>query len=550
MVNTVNRLTQLIADTTQRQADLQDEDLVLSEALARLPTYESALGLNNSTSPVAIRSNLVKLQAEFFQQDPDEAVMLGIATDLFKDLRNAVRAGTIRSTGTSDESNPTGAYPSPEQGISAGPTTSNVPASEIESLSSTNLLLQMNRLIQNLRDYAEIKAIETNLEQQITDIRTAENNTEKDPSASAGLEETASPEGSPTPGEESALPESASPEPKVSSLPSSAPPEESTAPIISSEVNATDNPSPSDTPEPNEGTPWKELWSRRLNDLKAQIGALPSYSDNENNSDGVLLESQTVILRNYDRDDAAKKLDDTIRRYVSEHNAVYQGIIYLQSPYRSLALFALMLALSFDLSGFIFGFVTQNNPQEFDGELSSFASADGMATAWGVPKTMNTYYILTGDYESRDGKYFYTAFKDGLRDQLEMMNSMPRGSQIVIPACKTSGSAELCPCPDIDQPLHFAHQPDSEIDGIYTNCELIFDDGSLLMRKDDLLSLIAPVEEFLPVHIYDEDRGVHRTIPAKDLGEKGIKVKKAVVALSEKGTRVAAVYAIEDESPK
>lgn len=161
---------------------------------------------------------------------------------------------------------------------------------------------------------------------------------------------------------------------------------------------------------------------------------------------------------------------------------------------------------------------------------------------------MNTYYILTGDYECQDGKYFYTAFKDGLRVQLEIVNIMPHGPQIAMPDREKIGNAKLCP--DTDQSLCFAHQSGSEMDGIYTNCDLIFNDGSLLMRKSGLFSFIAPVEEFMPVHIYDTERGVHRTVPSKDLGEKGIHVKKAAVALSGKGTRVVAVYAIEGKSPK
>lgn len=63
------------------------------------------------------------------------------------------------------------------------------------------------------------------------------------------------------------------------------------------------------------------------------------------------------IMNTYDRNKSGKRLDDIVRRYIAGHNAVYEGIIYLQSPYRSLAIFALVLAYSFDLSGFVFGFV-------------------------------------------------------------------------------------------------------------------------------------------------------------------------------------------------
>lgn len=565
MVNTVNRLTRLIDSTTERQANLQNEDMMLSTALSRLPTYESALGLNNSTSPVAIRSNLIQLQAEFFQQDPDEAVMLKIATELFEDLRSAVRAGSIKTpnisngpapsdtpvvSGEPNISNDPNTLTEPNTssgpGISAEPAPTDTPGSEMESLSSTNLLLQMNRLIQDLRNYADIKAIEENLERQITDLRTMENDANENSSAAP------IPEGSATPGE--------TPHPEETDN-SSVPPasDEPSAPLNSPASGEPSTPSSSPAPvntdhtdeNKEDGVQWKKLWKSRLNSLKAQIGALPAYSDNggaESQASGnILAESQTATLRNYDRDNAGKELDDIVRRYLSDHNAVYQGIIYLQSPYRALALFALMLALSFDLSGFIFGFVAQNDAQE-NGPMAPSASESDMAITWGMPATMNTYYILTGDYESRNGKYYYSVFKDGLRDQWEIMNIMPRGAQIATPDPENSSYAKLCP--DINQSPCFAYQSSSKMDGIYTNCTLIFNDGSLLMRKNDLVCLVAPVEEFLPVHIYDPERGVHRTIPAKELGENGINIGKAVVALSEKGTRAAAIYAIEEVTAK
>lgn len=90
---------------------------------------------------------------------------------------------------------------------------------------------------------------------------------------------------------------------------------------------------------------------------------MPFYSDFSFES-SILTQAQINILQNYDRNESSKKLDDAIHRYVSNHNAIYNAILYLESPFRSLAIFALVLALAFDLSGFIFGIVVQNNEEE------------------------------------------------------------------------------------------------------------------------------------------------------------------------------------------
>ena len=86
----LQRYENLILNATQRLPELQDEYSQLYNAQQRLPVYESQLGLNSSTSSTSIRSELMKLQAEFFQQDPDEAIMLSHATEIFKSLRDAV----------------------------------------------------------------------------------------------------------------------------------------------------------------------------------------------------------------------------------------------------------------------------------------------------------------------------------------------------------------------------------------------------------------------------------------------------------------------------
>lgn len=506
LTNSLNRYTELIEETTQRQSILQAEYMQLDDALLRLPFYESRLGLSNSTSAISIRSSLIELQSEFFQQEPDEQKMLDIATDIFDRLREAARSVSGETDG----------------GNSAG-----------EDAAYTRLLLQMNRLIRNLTDYSEIKDIESDLEGMIDELRVTGdiNDTDADDRIS---ESTDSPGDSL--GEIESIEETESEEGA-----------EQFAEAAESSESAQDN-----------DTQWKKTWNARLEALKAQISAMPVYSEAEGIEDEftrTLSESQIHILQNYDRSKASMELDDMIRRYISTHNAIYQGIIYLQSPYRALAMFALILALSFDLSGFIFGFVAQgNSPLQDDslqnniqksriGELPGTDKND--QEEWSVIGGLNQYIVLTGDYERRDGTYYYKTFKDGKLYRWGVKDQEPYIQGIYIQGREQKTKGE--PLPLNGQKLVFAGQADGPRDGIYMDCRFAFDDGGLILiqGEPERRSFLASINEYVPIHSYSPDKGENRTIPAKKLSARYINAKVAVVSLNAKGTSVAAIYMIE-----
>ena len=266
----------------------------------------------------------------------------------------------------------------------------------------------------------------------------------------------------------------------------------------------------------------------------------------------ILTESQANILRNYNRDKSTRNLDDVTRRYVSEHNAVYKGIIYLQSPYHTLATFALVLAFSFDLSGFIFGFVVQNNQKKKESTGVSAISTVGVegekkpdiSSDWSILKTLKRYIVLTGDYENKDGVYYYNTFRNGLPYQWAVKDVQPYKQGIYEQAATDSMGL---PIPWTNQEIRFAQQTDGPRDGVCIDCNIIYNDGSLLSVQSGQDIFLANVEEYLPVHIYIPERGENRTMPVKALTSSKRKVKMAVLALNDKGTRIAAIYMIEEE---
>lgn len=530
LTDVINNYTRLIGSATQQQTDLQAEYMQLNNALLRLPVYESFLGLNSSTSAISIRSDLMQMQEEFFRPDPDESQLLKTANRIFRSLRN----------GASTAASGTGS-----------------------SLSYTELLVQMNQLIQDLTDYAEIKDIETALGDLVTELRT---------SGFAYVPKTDEAQTEPT-GE---LDPAGSEEPTGSSEPSE-PVEPTDSPAPSESVEPTDSPAPSKTADTQrESDQWQKTWGDRIERLKAQISAMPTYSDSGENS--TLTSSQVSILRRYDRDESSKTLDDITRRYISSHSAIYQGIIYLQSPYRSLALFALVLAFSFDLAGFIFGVVISGRPQprsnalsKHDGGLitSVFTAGQPSSVEWSILKTQNQYKVLTGDYERRDDCYYYNVFCNGILEEWEVQveeagRVYERGIYNVdIPI---SPGARLAV--EKEHELLFDGQGKGPTDGVLKNCRLWFKDGSLIKEYEEEQKnaqeaetqtsskgkpetekeriFIASIDEYVPFHIYSPERGENRTVPASELNErKAVDVDIAVIALGKNGTRVAAVYVIE-----
>jgi len=554
LTNAINNYTQLIGDATQQQANLQAEYIQLNNALLRLPVYESFLGLNNSASSISIRSDLLQMQEEFFKPNPDEEQLLETASNIFSGLRN----------GASSVANETGS-----------------------SLSYTELMIQMNRLVQNLTDYAEIKDIETALGDLVTELRTidmanvpenggaqTEPTGEPDPAGSDGPTDSPEPSGTAEPAESSEPSESVEPTGSPEASESVAP---TGSPEASEPVESTNRQETSKSSDTQNGQ-WQRAWEDRVERLKAQIGAMPTYSDNDNGENSILTSSQVGILRSYDRDESGKALDDVARRYISSHSAIYQGIIYLQSPYRSLACFALILALSFDLAGFVFGVVISGRPQPKSGALSkhnagliapAFPAGQYSPVQWSILETQNHYKVLTGDYERRDDYYYYNVFCNGILEEWEVKveetsGVYGRGIYNVDISLSPGVGLEA----EKEHELLFDGQEKGPADGVLKDCRLWFKDGSLIKEYEEEQKcaqgaeaqtnpkdkpktvkkcvFIASIDEYVPFHIYSPERGENRTVPASELRErKAVDVDIAVIALGKSGTRVAAVYIIE-----
>lgn len=319
-------------------------------------------------------------------------------------------------------------------------------------------------------------------------------------------------------------------------------------------------------------TKWKSVWQTRIENLKAQISALPTFVTSSADVSEIT-ESQQRILTGFDRTESCANLDNATRRYINDHNALEQGTIYLTSPYKGLALFALVLAFFLDLSGFVFGVVdlgakenkndsgiSGNNDRETIDVPKIFKSMKEKVgeneSQWSIRPTANSYKVVTGNFRCEDGVYYYGVFENGIHKEWKVVDdhAYHEGIYLVDNIAARKGVA----LSEKHQDVIFSNQGFEKMpqDGVYLNGTLSYHEGSLLFKADvgeksDKSTesnaspyYIANVEEYVPVHCYAPRRGENITQPAIDLAKFPMKVKVAVLALNPECTRIVAMYLI------
>lgn len=293
-----------------------------------------------------------------------------------------------------------------------------------------------------------------------------------------------------------------------------------------------------------EGTGWKQKWQTRLNNLKSLISTLPNYNGEKKG-----------VLRDYDHTGSSNSLDDIIRSYISDHNATQQGIIYLKSPYRGLAVFSLILAFFFDLAGFATGVLIQIQEEKGEKEPMNFLKKRDEIVAnqdngreerenedqqlWTTLSMLNQYVYFTGDFTFIDGKYSYIIFKNGEKEQV-----VPANKNIVTSGLYIEYGEKYTPI--ALQTLSFAATKEGARDGVYKDSVLNYEDSMVTIAsgkeiEDDEYHFLANVDENVPV--YRVNGAAFEIFPAKQL-KKTNDARIVVVALNKKGTLVAAIYII------
>ena len=497
--NAVTDAAQNYNRAQSRQKDLEQERDDYQRATRRISDYALILGMTESgVSSYFVGANLREIQRELFQPEPDSARMMELATEIFDRLQGSVDLGSQNEADAENQ----------------------------------NFLLSMRRFVQGIETYRSVKEANSGLRDLIAQLADGTLLT-----VNSG--EPSLPDGSDTPQDDEIItPETAGSNTVLAEEPFGS----DNALVEALENGGALQPGPSNGDADLSRGPdkdadiWKEEWIGAFNDLKARISGLPVYIL----SSGVSQEDVPDILKTYERADSTAQLDSTIRRYLTKHNAVQEGIIYLASPYRSVAIFSLIVALLLDISAFITGVIIdrvsskQKMPTENDdGKPPNVFEPEMDDSAWSVLPGLRRYAFLTGDFMFLDGIITYKIIENGKVKELEYPG----------PRLNTGFYAwkvkELVLVADSEK-LLFRGITGGPQDGIYQNCSIGYDQGLLIISQNGSSEYVGSVDPDTPVYQIHTDHC--DVIPARKMSnERG---KKIVVALNYDGTKIIAIYVI------
>ncbi len=289
----------------------------------------------------------------------------------------------------------------------------------------------------------------------------------------------------------------------------------------------------------DKGANWKSDWQTEFNKLKSKISGIPVY----------VLADNSIELESFDRSASVSRLDDTIRKYLTDHNPAQEGLIYLYSPYRDVAIFSLFVAFLFDISAFITGFIidressSKKNSRITPVEYESDDYDDGTAKKplewdlahtikWNAMPPLNRYIFLTGDHQFLDGIMTYRAVENGEVNVVQH------------PSTELSAGFYLWKDNDIQQvqisELRYKGADGGPQDGIYVDAVLHYDDQLLSIVQNKHGIHLGTVDPYTPVYKLSEEN--YDMIHAKDIqDEHGSRI---VVSLNQEGTRIIAIYII------
>lgn len=278
-------------------------------------------------------------------------------------------------------------------------------------------------------------------------------------------------------------------------------------------------------------------WGRKFNRLKATISGLPVY---------ILSGISSLDTDSFDRAVSIGNLDQTIRRYLTEHNVAQAGLIYLISPYREVALFSLFLAFLLDIAAFVTGVMidrVSNNSWEGEEEMDVpvISSSHSLEQAvdyadeniWDTPPELNRYLFLTGVYTFDDGVVSYKAIEHGETIEIKYHDRNVEAGLYLW------DEQQLLPVEQSE--LLFKGASGGPEDGVYIDCILNYDDHMLNMTQSGKSVFLGPVGAKIPVYFLTRDQ--YDVINSKDISN--VHGEKVVIALSREGDRIAAIYIIE-----
>ena len=254
-------------------------------------------------------------------------------------------------------------------------------------------------------------------------------------------------------------------------------------------------------------------------------------------------------LSSYNRSAASDALDDTIRLYLTNHNAAQQGLIYLASPYRPMAVFSLVLALFLDIAAFVTGILMdgmeqyhkKKDEERTDTETSTEPwsdtdvreSKETQSSAVSPEAHLNRYIYLNGDYVRLGGEITYRAIEDGQEIEINMAQPDMKAGFYV----QNEEQWALVQTPQI---LHLVSNPQ---DGIYLNRSIRYQQNALSITEassENQYEFLANVPDNLPIYQIRNGTMTIPSLPVYLLPE--THGDTLIVALNPAGTVINAIY--------
>lgn len=292
-------------------------------------------------------------------------------------------------------------------------------------------------------------------------------------------------------------------------------------------------------------TNWKVSWRKQFNDLKSKISGLPVYTLSDSNA----------TLESFDRAKSTHQLDNAIRNYLTEHNPAQQGLVYLYSPYRGIAIFSLFIALLLDIAAFVTGFIIdrsdeadsnskRENTENYVGNIGVTHIPPPKEPIWDMNQTLNwnaipplnKYTFLTGDHQYLDGTMTYKAIESGKIIEIEYPDMK---LQTGFYYWKDSSIYQVRPTE-----LCYKGTPGGPGDGVYENAILRYEDQLLIIVQNTEGKHLGTVDPYTPVYCLSKD--MYESFPAKEI--KNIQGSRIVISLNQTGTRIIAIYIVKDDT--
>lgn len=290
---------------------------------------------------------------------------------------------------------------------------------------------------------------------------------------------------------------------------------------------------------------WKASWRKQFNDLKSKISGLPVYT----------LTNSNATLESFDRATSTRRLDNAIRNYLTEHNPAQQGLVYLYSPYRGIAIFSLFIAFLLDIAAFVTGFIIdkadktdsdskQENTGNYGGGVGVAHTPPKKEPAWDMNQTLNwnaipplnRYTFLTGDHQYLDGTMTYKAIENGKVIEVEYPDTKLKAGFYY---WKDSSIYQVSPAE-----FRYKGLPSGPSDGVYENAILRYEDQLLTIVQNTEGKHLGTVDPYTPVYYLSKE--VYESFPAKEI--QNMQGSRIVISLNQTGTRIIAIYIVNDDT--